>query len=65
MSVCCRAEKEYVSLSHQLQTELEDKKTLIGDLSDQLELHQRSFDQLKVELNKVACLISTSSDSSR
>ncbi|KAK2161846.1 hypothetical protein NP493_1558g00046 [Ridgeia piscesae] len=47
-----RAEKEYVTLSNQLQAELEEKKTLIGSLSEQLDLHQHNFDQLKQELNK-------------
>ena len=51
--LCFRAEKEYVTLSNQLQAELEEKKTLIGSLSEQLDLHQQNFDQLKQELNKV------------
>ena len=42
-----------MTLSNQLQAELEEKKTLIGSLSEQLDLHQHNFDQLKQELNKV------------
>lgn len=49
-----RAEKEYALLSKQLQTELDEKKSVIHKLSRQLELHQKNFDELKEELTKVS-----------
>ena len=55
---CCRAEKEYAVLSNQLSTELQEKKNVIKQLSDQLEVHQKNFDDLKDELNKVCRVIS-------
>ena len=48
-----RAEKEYALLSKQLQSELDDKKSIINQLSKQLEIHQKNFDELKEELNNV------------
>lgn len=48
-----RAEKEYAILSKQLSTELEEKKSVIKKLSQQLEQHQINFEDLKDELNKV------------
>ena len=51
--IAYRAEKEYASLSKQLNHELEEKRKVIKDLSRQLEAHQKDFNDLKHELNKV------------
>ena len=48
-----RAEKEYASLTKQLQLDLEDKREIIKRLSGELDNHAREFGELKVELNKV------------
>ncbi|XP_013378672.1 coiled-coil domain-containing protein 171-like [Lingula anatina] len=47
-----RLEKEYANVKHQLTSEVEDKKAVISNLSKQLELHQKNFDDLKEELAK-------------
>ena len=48
-----RAEKEYAALSRQLNKELEEKRTVISNLSKQMEEHQKDFTELKQELAKV------------
>ena len=50
---CSSAEKEYASLSKQLNRELDEKRSVIQSLSKQLEDHQREFNELKQELSKV------------
>lgn len=52
-----RAEKEYAALSKQLGKELDEKRTVIGTLSKQLEAHQKEFNELKDELSKVVILL--------
>lgn len=48
-----RLEKEYLSTRRQLGGEIEEKKTVIGSLSKELEVHQKNFNELKTELGKV------------
>ena len=48
-----RVEKEYSTVKKQLMTEVENKKTTIGNLSKELEIHQKNFIELKEELSKV------------
>ena len=40
-------------MKKQLTTEVENKKTTIGNLSKELEIHQKNFIELKEELSKV------------
>ena len=49
-----RTEKEYLSTRRQLSGEVEEKKTVIGSLSKELEVHQKNFNELKTELGKVS-----------
>ncbi|XP_070542624.1 coiled-coil domain-containing protein 171-like isoform X2 [Ptychodera flava] len=44
--------KEYAIVKKQLTGDLEDKKDIINNMSKQLELHQKNFNELKEELNK-------------
>ncbi|XP_077989026.1 coiled-coil domain-containing protein 171-like isoform X2 [Glandiceps talaboti] len=44
--------REYLTVKKQLSGDLEDKKAVISNLSKQLELHQKNFNELKEELNK-------------
>ena len=48
-----RVEKEYSTVKKQLTTEVDSKKTTIGNLSKELEIHQKNFIELKEELSKV------------
>lgn len=48
-----RTEKEYKSVKKQLTNEVDNKKNVIGSLSKELEVHQKNFNELKDELNKV------------
>jgi len=48
-----RTEKEYKSVKKQLTSEVDNKKSVIGSLSKELEIHQKNFNELKDELNKV------------
>jgi len=48
-----RLEKEHSSVRRQLTTEVETKKTTIGNLSKELQVHQKNFIELKEELSKV------------
>ena len=52
-----RTEKEYLSTRRQLSGEVEEKKTVIGSLSKELEVHQKNFNELKTELGKVVITI--------
>ena len=65
MDIVFRAEKEYALINQQLQTDLEKKNHVIGKLSKQLELHQKNFDELKDELNKVGARSGQNSPMSR
>ncbi|XP_052797056.1 coiled-coil domain-containing protein 171-like isoform X2 [Mya arenaria] len=47
-----RLEKEHSSVRRQLTAEVETKKTTIGNLSKELEVHQKNFIELKEELSK-------------
>ncbi|XP_025077162.1 coiled-coil domain-containing protein 171-like isoform X2 [Pomacea canaliculata] len=47
-----KLEKEYLSTRRQLGGEIEEKKTVIGSLSKELEVHQKNFNELKTELGK-------------
>ena len=47
---------EHKSVKSQLTAELDNKHTMITNLSKQLELHQSNFDELKKELSKVSRL---------
>ena len=53
-----RLEKEHSSVRKQLTNEVENKKTTIGSLSKELEVHQKNFIELKDELSKVICVLS-------
>jgi chaperonin cofactor prefoldin len=46
-------EKEHSSVKKQLTNEVENKKSTIGTLSKELEVHQKNFLELKEELSKV------------
>lgn len=54
--VVVRVEKEYVLVRRQLSSEVDSKKTVIGNLSKELEIHQKNFNELKDELNKVGLM---------
>ena len=54
--VVYRVEKEYSTVKKQLTTEVDSKKTTIGNLSKELEIHQKNFIELKEELSKVFIL---------
>ena len=56
--VVYRVEKEYSTVKKQLTTEVDSKKTTIGNLSKELEIHQKNFIELKEELSKVFILSS-------
>ncbi|XP_064651220.1 coiled-coil domain-containing protein 171-like isoform X2 [Lineus longissimus] len=45
-------EKEYAAVKQQLSEELEDKNGVVQNLSKQLQLHERNFEELKDELTK-------------
>ncbi|KAK7484591.1 hypothetical protein BaRGS_00024223 [Batillaria attramentaria] len=47
-----KLEKEYLGTRRQLSGEVEEKKTVIGSLSKELEVHQKNFNELKTELGK-------------
>lgn len=47
-----KVEKEYSSVKRQLTSEVENKKNVIGNLSKELEVHQKNFNELKDELSK-------------
>ncbi|XP_052280653.1 coiled-coil domain-containing protein 171-like isoform X2 [Dreissena polymorpha] len=47
-----RLEKEHVNVRKQLMSEVENKKSTIGSLSKELEVHQKNFIELKEELSK-------------
>ncbi|KAL5005297.1 hypothetical protein ScPMuIL_018753 [Solemya velum] len=47
-----RVEKEYKLVQRQLSSEVESKKNVIGNLSKEVEIHQKNFNELKDELNK-------------
>ncbi|XP_060582945.1 coiled-coil domain-containing protein 171-like, partial [Ruditapes philippinarum] len=47
-----RLEKEHSSVKKQLTNEVENKKSTIGTLSKELEVHQKNFLELKEELSK-------------
>ena len=53
-----RLEKDTASIQRQLSEELKEKKNVISKMSKQLDLHQRNFDELKDELNRVRFLTS-------
>lgn len=40
-------------MKKQLTNEVDNKKNVIGSLSKELEVHQKNFNELKDELNKV------------
>lgn len=48
----CRYEKDYMLSQRQLQAELTDKRTLVTNLKQQLDMHQSNVDDLKTELNR-------------
>ncbi|CAL1539669.1 unnamed protein product [Lymnaea stagnalis] len=48
-----KMDKEYTSMRRQLLLEVEDKKSVIVNLSRELETHQKNFNELKSELTKV------------
>lgn len=52
-----KVEKEYSSVKRQLTSEVENKKNVIGNLSKELEVHQKNFNELKDELSKVSALL--------
>ncbi|XP_071952088.1 coiled-coil domain-containing protein 171-like [Antedon mediterranea] len=45
-------EKEHKMVKKELVADLEEKKLVIGELSTQIDLHQKNFDELKQELKK-------------
>ncbi|XP_062577737.1 coiled-coil domain-containing protein 171-like isoform X2 [Saccostrea cucullata] len=47
-----KLEKEYSSVKRQLTSEVENKKNVILNLSKELEVHQKNFNELKEELSK-------------
>jgi len=47
-----RLEKEFAQSQKQLQTELSDKRCLVSNLKQQLDMHQGNVDDLKAELNR-------------
>ncbi|XP_048259658.1 coiled-coil domain-containing protein 171-like isoform X3 [Haliotis rufescens] len=47
-----KLEKEYTSVRRRLTTDVENKTNMIGQLSQELEVHQRNFNELKEELGK-------------
>ncbi|KAL4227318.1 hypothetical protein ACF0H5_012763 [Mactra antiquata] len=47
-----KLEKEYTAVRKQLTNEVENKKSTIGSLSKELEVHQKNFLELKDELSK-------------
>ena len=47
-----RVEREYSAVRKQLTSEVENKKNVIGNLSKELEIHQKNFTELKEELSK-------------
>ncbi|XP_002730890.2 coiled-coil domain-containing protein 171-like [Saccoglossus kowalevskii] len=47
-----KVSKEYETVKKQLTHEIDDKSSMISNLSKQLELHQKNFNELKDELNK-------------
>ncbi|XP_060080102.1 coiled-coil domain-containing protein 171-like [Ylistrum balloti] len=47
-----KMEREYSSVKKQLTAQVEDKKSVIGNLSKELEHHQKNFSELKDELTK-------------
>ncbi|XP_067928660.1 coiled-coil domain-containing protein 171-like isoform X2 [Watersipora subatra] len=47
-----KCEKEYVLSQRQLQSELTDKRTLVTNLKQQLDVHQSNVDDLKSELGR-------------
>lgn len=59
--VSVRAEKEFAVMSHQLKSDLDEKSSLIKQLSSQLDTHQANFNELKQELNKVRLYVEISS----
>lgn len=52
-----RLEKEYLAARRQLCGQVEEKKTVIGSLSKELEVHQKNFNELKTELGKVGIIV--------
>lgn len=52
-----KVEKEYSSVKLQLTSEVENKKNVIGNLSKELEVHQKNFNELKDELSKVRAVL--------
>lgn len=52
-----KVEKEYSSVKRQLTSEVENKKNVIGNLSKELEVHQKNFNELKDELSKVSAVL--------
>ena len=52
LSCVYRCEKEYTISQRQLQVELTDKRTLVTNLKQQLDVHQSNVDDLKSELNR-------------
>ena len=49
-----RIEKEYMIVRQQLSSEVENKKNIIHNMSKELEIHQKNFNDLKDELGKVS-----------
>ncbi|XP_067665057.1 coiled-coil domain-containing protein 171-like [Haliotis asinina] len=47
-----KLEKEYTSVRRRLTTDVENKTNMIGQLSQELEMHQKNFNELKEELGK-------------
>lgn len=47
-----RCEKEYALSQRQLQAELTDKRSLVSNLKQQLDMHQNNVDDLKTELGR-------------
>lgn len=54
--LCFRLEKEHSNVRKQLTNEVENKKSTIGSLSKELEVHQKNFIELKDELSKVGAV---------
>lgn len=52
-----KVEKEYSFVKRQLTLEVENKKNVIGNLSKELEVYQKNFNELKDELFKVSVVL--------
>lgn len=55
----CRVQSECTSVRSRLSAEVEGKHVMVTDMSEQLQIHQESFAELKEELKKVSHIFLT------